>query len=291
LFALGIAGLVVSVEPASPSLRFDVKGAARRFLVSGEAADLHLRASVRPLQASSGGRLLFDSGGTWRLFEDGDGAHVYRFYDPLAGPAPYKEARITPGRPDGEVFLNPELLELHEPIDPLLFPLDELLFLDLLAVRGGVEMHACGLTDASGKGYLFAGQSEDGKTTTARLWEREPGVVILSDDRIVLRREADGSFRMYGTPWHGDAELAASVSAPLSGVFFLEHGERNELFDTTPVEAVTKLVARSFPPFHSAGPLESTLAFLDGLVAAVPCRRFPFVPNADAVKFIRENAA
>ncbi len=290
MFALGVAGLVVSVEPASPSLRFDVKGASRRFLVADEKPDLHLRASVRPLPVSSEGRLLFDSGGCWRLFES-DGARVYRFFDPLAGPAPFMEARIVPGEPEGEVFLNPELLELGEPVDPLLFPLDELLFLDLLSMRGGVEMHACGLIDETGKAYLFAGQSENGKTTTARLWEHEPGAVVLSDDRIVLRRDADGTFVMYGTPWHGDAELAASVSAPVSAVFFLEHGAKNELFDTTPVEAVTKLVARSFPPFHSSERFEKTLAFLDDFVAAVPCRRFPFVPDADAVRFIRENAA
>ena len=43
-------------------------------------------------------------------------------------------------------------------------------------------------------------------------------VEIVSDDRVIVR-EAGGEWRMFGTPWHGEAALSSPASAPLDGVF------------------------------------------------------------------------
>ena len=55
-------------------------------------------------------------------------------------------------------------------------------------------------------------------------------------------------------------------------------------------DAVTALLARSFPQFHSQSGLDSALSVLDGLAAQVPCRSFAFVPGPGAVRFVLENA-
>ena len=55
-----------------------------------------------------------------------------------------------------------------------------------------------------------------------------------------------------------------------------------------PPRSVTGLLARSFPIFHSAKPLEATLSLLDSLVAKVPCSRFAFSPGPDAVRAVLE---
>ena len=284
-----VGDLTIAVESASPSLCLQVSGTARLFLVDGGIPDLRLRALWRPLDAEPDGELLFDSGGTWRLYRR-QGRHVYRFFDPRLGPAPYKEAELAPGDASGTVFLDPAFHPPDEAADAMQFPLDELLFLRLLAARGGIELHACGVVAPSGQGYLFAGQSGDGKTTTARLWQGLPGATVLSDDRIILRRGTEGMWWMYGTPWHGEAELAANARAPLSAILLLARGEGNALETIPPAEAVAGLLARGFVPFHDAGRMATTLESLEGLTQKVRCLHFPFVPGGDAVRFVLENA-
>ena len=58
-----------------------------------------------------------------------------------------------------------------------------------LACGQGLEVHAVGIVDEIGRGHLFLGHSGAGKSTTARLWLEQPEIRILSDDRIVLRRQ------------------------------------------------------------------------------------------------------
>ena len=170
-------------------------------------------------------------------------------------------------------------------VDPLEYPLDELLVISLLGQGRGVEIHGCGVADGS-NGYLFVGQSGAGKTTIARLWQAEPGAVILSDDRVVLRSEADGIW-MYGTPWHGEEPLASPGRVRLAGVFFLKHHDRHEMASVTRVDGVTRLFASSFPPFHDAHALDFTLAFIDSIVARVPCFELRFTPDATVLDLVR----
>jgi hypothetical protein len=288
-YALRVGDLTVAVESVSPSLRLETPGSSRLFLADSEKPDLGLRVYWRQLEPEPDGELLFDSGGAWRLYES-QGRHVYRFFDRSFGPAPYKEAWLDPDLTSGELFLNPAAFPLDKPVDALEFPLDELLFLRLLAARGGIELHACGVVAPSGQGYLFAGQSGDGKTTTARLWEGFPGAAVLSDDRIIVRRGTEGTWWMYGTPWHGEAELAANAKAPLRALLLLERGERNALQEVPPAEAVSSLLARSFVPFHDADLMAVTLQLLEDLTLEIPCLRLSFVPDAEAVRFVIESA-
>jgi hypothetical protein len=285
-FAIRVAGLTIAVQSASPSLRLNVSDCADRFLVDPGEDDLDLRVEWRPLQGEPEGALVFDSGGTWRLHER-QGRQIYRFFVPRLGPVPYKEAWLEAGGRQGAVYLNPEAYAKDEPVDVLEFPLAELLFLRLLATRGGVELHACGVLAPSGKGYLFVGHSGDGKTTTARLWAEVPGAEVLSDDRIILRREG-GTWWMHGTPWHGEAAFAANARAPLTAIVLLARGERNALDPIAPAAAVSGLLARSFVPLHDPAAISSTLELLERVASDVPCFRFSFVPGPEAVRFASE---
>jgi hypothetical protein len=114
-------------------------------------------------------------------------------------------------------------------------------------------------------------------------------VLVLSDDRIILRF-VDGKFWMYGTPWHGEAELAASARTELTNIFVLGRGTTNELVPLTQPDAVSSLFARSFVPFYHPAGLSYTLALLEQIAEAVPCWDLRFVPDAEVVAFVRENA-
>ncbi|MCK7514181.1 MAG: hypothetical protein MZV70_65980 [Desulfobacterales bacterium] len=150
----------------------------------------------------------------------------------------------------------------------------------------GVEIHACGLIDSSGRGRLFAGQSGDGKTTMAKLWQDEPAVTVLSDDRIVLRKR-DGRIWMYGTPWHGDARLSSPVGTPLTTIYTLRHGSTNGLVPQRVAESVSGLFARSFVPFHDPVGLSFTLDFLQDVAENVPCHELSFVADKKVIKIVQ----
>lgn len=287
-YVLGVAGIRVAVESASGALRLDVPPSSVAFLSDDGAPDLVLRVDWRALGAEPEGHLLFESGGVWRLFATPT-AHVYRCHLPGQALQPYKELRLPLDGGPGELLLDPRCFDTGRPVDALEFPLDELLFLRLLAERGAVELHAAGVVAPSGRGYLFAGQSGDGKTTLARLWQELAGAAVLSDDRVVLRRGADGAWSMHGTPWHGEAELASSAAAPLAAILLLARGPRQALLEMRPAEAVAALLARSFVPFHDSAAMERALTLLDDVVGSVPCRRFAFVPDASAVRFVLES--
>ena len=163
----------------------------------------------------------FDSGGVWTLRRSADEL-VFEFRSPRFGAVPYKIGRFRPDFSTGEVVLHRPYFPSARHFYPLEYPLDELIFTNLLSRRNGVELHGCGVVDGD-EGLLFLGFSGAGKSTLARLWRRQPGATILSDDRIILR-PGGGRVMMHGTPWHGDEALVAKGPVPLSRVFVLHQG-------------------------------------------------------------------
>lgn len=227
----------------------------------------------------------FDSGSVWRLYQDGAQSTI-EFRSPLYGETPYKIARVSPDLAHAEVEIR---LVAEHGHDPLEFPLDELLINALITRSSGVELHACGVVDVDGKGILFAGNSGDGKTTTSRLWLAQ-GAAVLSDDRIILRRE-EGGWWMYGTPWHGEADISSPDRARLSQICLLSKSSRNEATPVAAAGAVARLFACAFPPFFDRTGLETLLATLERLCADVPVARLQFVNDASAVAFVRASPA
>jgi hypothetical protein len=128
------------------------------------------------------------------------------------------------------------------------------------------------------------GQSGAGKTTLSKLWLGEPGVTMLSDERIILRADAEGVW-MYGTPWHGDGHIANPGRARLERIFFLRHAAQNELRPVAPTAAVARLFACGFTPFHDAAGLDFTLGLLGDIARRVRCEELGFVPDRSAVAF------
>lgn len=228
---------------------------------------------------------LFRSGGLWALFEEPEG-YRFSFLRPFEGETPYKEAWFDSEFKNGRVRLSRKFFNETTATYPLEYPLDELMMIHRLSRGLGVEVHAVGIVDQDKRGHLFLGHSGAGKSTTARLWSRESGVHILSDDRIVLRLD-QGQMRMYGTPWHGDAGIASPDSALLHSIYFLEHGKANKICQLSNNLAAAELFARSFVPRHCREGLQFALSFLERVALQIPCHSFQFVPDGSAVEAIR----
>jgi hypothetical protein len=282
-FLLRVADLIVSVV-SDGSVKLGVEAKKEEFIVDNGVPDVTIKAAWGELSDDGVGNKLFDAGSVWQLYQQGE-SYVFRFKSLAFGPRPYKIARFSPDFSHGEVYLQRDFFEPGQPVDPLSAPLEELLYGTLLARGRGVEIHACGLIDAQGHGHLFVGKSGAGKTTMARLWQDAPGVTILSDDRIILRK-MDGRIWMYGTPWHGEGGMASPDKILLTGIYFLQKGDRNELLPRRNVEAALSLSACSFPPFYSREAVEFTLGFAEEVARETPCYDLRVVPDRRAVEFI-----
>ncbi|MGC8833943.1 MAG: hypothetical protein ACP5R4_07785, partial [Armatimonadota bacterium] len=236
---------------------------------------------------------LFDGGMTWKLYRI-DSAFAIPIRSARSGDKPLLTAVLNEGFATGQVFVHPTLLEsgrdtdVHstpQRVDPFRYPLGEIVMLSFLSRhRRGVIIHACGVVD-EGKGVLFAGVSGAGKSTMANIW-KPTGATLLSDDRIIVRR-TDGKLRIYGTPWHGDANVCDPGNAPLEKVFFIVHADRNYAKPISPVDAASRLLVRCFPPFWDKEGMQFVTDFLAQVAEEVPCYELGFVPDQSVVEFVR----
>jgi len=278
---LSIANLTIAVRCEDDRLQWTWEEPVSRFLVDARPADVELTVAV---DDSTTGRLdvsspAFDSGAVWTLFRE-PGGYRLDFHSETFGAAPYKTARFDETFTRGTILMQPHVAHLN----PLDYPLDEVLMANLLGRGRGVELHSCGIVDRDGRGHLFVGVSGAGKTTTAHLWE-ERASGIVSDDRVIVR-EHEGAMWMFGTPWHGEAELSMPGGAPLAGVYLLVQSDANELVPLTPADAVARLFRCTFPLFFDASSIDFTLSFLDRIASSVPVRELRFTRDRAVVDLV-----
>jgi hypothetical protein len=171
-------------------------------------------------------------------------------------------------------------------IDPFFGPTMELLLIHYLAQGRGVILHACGIV-IEDRGMLFLGKSGAGKSTLARMWDEENGVDILSDDRVIVRKQGH-EFRAYGTPWHGEAAFGSPREARLEQIFFLSHGKENSVKDMKGLDPLSHLLTCSFPPLWDSQGMEFTLEFFSQLASQVPCQELSFRPEKRVLALVKK---
>jgi hypothetical protein len=239
-----------------------------------------------PAALPAPGSLLFDSGAVWRAYDAPGGMRIDCHSD-MFGEQPYKSAFFDDAFTSGTILVRRDAYE--EAMHPLDYPLDEVLIGHLLGRGRGVELHGCGIIDRDGRGHLFVGQSGAGKTTTARVWLADGDYEIVSDDRVIVRNVRN-EWTMFGTPWHGEAELSSPASAPLAAIHLLVQAPRTELVALTGAQAAASLIGCAFPPFHDAEALAFTLEYLGKLVREIPVRALRFVPDRSVIDAVRSAA-
>jgi hypothetical protein len=274
---LDIADLPFTLSWGEGLAPVEVPAAYRPFL-SSAAGGLPVGLSASK-HTEDAGEPIFDNAPVWTLHRQADGCR-FRIFDAypdlrrsLFLPAALDRAALTFMAPDRDPFVGPTI---------------ELITILRLTRAAGVILHGCGI-DLEGRGVAFVGESGAGKSTLSRLWASVEEARILSDDRVIVRRQA-GGFRLYGSPWHGDAHFAASGGVPLERIYFLRHGAENR-FQGLPADAsVRELLRCSFPPFWDPDGIGVALDLLADLVAAVPCAEMHFVPEPAVVDLLRRPA-
>ena len=269
---LDIADIVISVIFEDKNQRFEVDGPCKHFISEGKP-EVSLYAHYDHIPKSRLGEKIFDAGTMWGFYRN-NGKYILKTSS--------KAVILEPDFKSGDIYIGAK--GTSPKIEyPLSYPLDQVLMINLLAKGRGVIVHACGIMD-NGHGFLFAGTSRAGKSTTANLWKRKEGAVILSDDRIIIRKKK-GKFWIYGTPWHGDAKVYSPEKAPLEKIFFLKHAKKNKVRKINPVEVASRLIVCSFPPFWNKKGMEFTLNFCAEVATKIPCYELGFVPDERILEF------
>jgi hypothetical protein len=169
----------------------------------------------------------------------------------------------------------PSRLALH-------YPTDQAIIANRLVHHDALILHAAGIV-WEGQGFIFGGRSGIGKTTLARLWRKQGGI-LLNDDRVILRF-VGGKPYLFASPWHGEEERVIDQSAPLAGIFHLSQAPSNQCTTVEGATAVACLMATAVAPFYSPASVTRLLKLAEKICLATPSRLMAFKPDAKAVPF------
>jgi len=253
-----------------------------------EEAQVFLKVHYGQLPDFAGWRLVFDSGGLWKLFQFRD-EYGLGLYSPVIESAPYQATKFKQNFWVGDIYLNDTNHNHIQRQSIFPYPLPQLLMINILSQGYGLMMHACAVKDDD-QGYLFVGASGAGKSTIAGLWKTEKKAIVLNDDRVILRHK-DGMFWIYGTPWHGTGKAISAESVPLTKIFILKHALTNQTQKLKTIDAQAKLLVRSFPTYWNPLGMEFTIKFLDELVQSFPCYELGFIPDHSLIDYVRWQAS
>jgi MoaA/NifB/PqqE/SkfB family radical SAM enzyme len=191
----------------------------------------------------------------------------------------HDHSRVRVYHPDDAIFQRGNAHSLT------FFPTDQILLARLLADREGCILHSCGV-NLNGKGLLFAGHSEAGKSTMAEMMRGH--AEILCDDRIILRRKK-GVFNIHGTWCHGTTADVSPASAPLAAILFLEKAPENRLVRIDdPKARVKRLLPLLIKPFVTADWWEKSLSLIAAIAQEVPCYILKCDKSGAVVEVLRQ---
>ncbi len=277
-FAVRVGG--VTIRLSSTDVKLQLQPFYKAFVTLDDHADIAIEVHYGDIPEVGPGEKVFDSGRLWKLYR-WQGKHLFTFTSPVFGPLPYRMATFSTDFTRGDLYIRHlDGNEFPGMVDPLSYPLDELLLVNYLAHERGIDIHACGV-DTGSCGLAFVGVSGAGKSTLANLWKSR-NVKVLSDDRLILRKQT-GSFWVYGTPWHGDARASLPDRAQLNGLHFIKQAKVNRIIPINPSDAATRLMVRCFPTFYHVAGMEYALEFVAELSQAVPCYELQFTPDQRAI--------
>ncbi len=229
----------------------------------------------------------FDDGKeNWRWLKTKDG---YIYFCPLS----FKRQLAVISRDYSRVtvYLTPWRKKFIWDYRNILYDFLQILLINYLAFRKeGLILHACAVKDESGRGIVFAGRSGNGKSTMARLWHYNTKAMVLNDDRVIVRKTANG-FKAYGSPWHGefgDYLDSHPDSAPLKSLFLIEHSKKNIAQALDRLNAFKLLYPALIPIFCDGAQIDNVLTVCEQLIGSVPCRRLGFVKNKNVINYIKK---
>lgn len=225
------------------------------------------------------GELLFDPGSIWKMFWDGKNFYAVLHYNNR------KSRSVLVADKEWENLVLREKRSGAKWQSLLDIGAGELILRAKMPRTGGLVFHSAGV-DFEGKGVLIVGHAGEGKSTIAGIFEREPGAIVLSDDRIAVRVLGKKAV-IYGTPWGGTAEIARNHSVVLKAIVLLNKAEENEIREISLSQSAPMLLARCFIPYWDQHLTQLALDTLHKLVQLVPVYLLRCRPEREGANLIK----
>ncbi|HJW75701.1 MAG TPA: hypothetical protein VJ787_08555, partial [Thermoleophilia bacterium] len=191
----------------------------------GEVVRIHHHFSLPDLDGVDLGEPVYDRR-PWRIHRRDDG-WFYVVVDEDGGQRTvHRVAQINADHTACRMYSSPGIGERFSNggfVSLALFATDQVLLAPVLAERRACYVHSSGVI-LDGKGLLFVGHSEAGKSTASG-FVAQAGQ-LLCDDRNIVRRWPDG-FRVHGTWSHGELPIVSPESARLAAILFLRKAPHN----------------------------------------------------------------
>ncbi len=248
-------------------------------------ADLEIQIELSDFDPGNHLTTIFDSDQSWSMRSDDN-----NFYISLHVPdnkKPFWTVKINSTFTKSTVYCS-ELIQKqgNTILNPLCYPLDQILLMHILAGKQGLLLHAAG-AEINNKGYVFPGISGAGKSTLTNQFANKKNIKFLSDDRIAVRK-FNNVFRMFGTPWPGEAGIALNESTPLNGIFFIRRGTSNKIKKIKANEALKNLMPVSSIPWYDRETVPELLAFCEDITSHIPAYELYFKPGKEVLGVIDE---
>jgi hypothetical protein len=267
-----IANITVSLRIGSDHIRRMIRSRYKDFISTARPnlfIDIECKGRPRPDFA----QLLFQTQ-SWQLGEK-NGRLILYFLQGDYGSLAKFNARL-----DRVKFY------IQDPSGRIILYFLQILFILVLPKYQAVMLHGCGILLHGKKGCLFIAQSGGGKSTIAKLADKQ-GLTILNDDRIIATREK-GRFKIYGSPWHGEVEKVANKDCVIKNIFFLEKAAKNYIFSLKSTRSMLKLVRNSFYFPINLRLKKQVSRFCLAMVGELRCYRFGFKPDKSIWRYLDE---
>lgn len=221
----------------------------------------------------------------WQMFREGKHFIIKQFVTSKG-----QKAILNDSFSKGIVFLKIGKKDTTWKVSDLIYDLLQIILINFLAQNGGFFVHSVGVKDTDGSGFLFPAKSGGGKSTTARLWDRNTKAKILNDDRVILRKIRK-KFFIFGTPWHGDFHdylKSLPEKAELKKIFLIYHRRENKVEKLKKSVAFSLFYPNVFVTFWHEKNMKKQIKICEEMVSKTPAFRFGFRKEESAIKFVRD---
>lgn len=169
-------------------------------------------------------------------------------------------------------------------VAPLSFPLLSLMLYYQTLNHPMLFVHASAVCDGN-KGRVFTGVSGVGKSTISNTWNKA-GYQLINDDRLMIRKNAEGRWIIHNTPM---VYPQAPASVPLHSVFLLRQAPEYSLKPLRSAEAVTRVLSNCILQGFDRNFLQHHLRSVMDMLSNTPVYEFGNLPEPGVIDFIREH--
>ena len=134
------------------------------------------------------------------------------------------------------------------------------------------------------KGILFTAPSGVGKSTQAKLWEKNKGAEIVNGDRTIIRKKE--KFMVYGSPYAGSSQIYKNIGTELEAIVVLRQGKTNNITRMNRKKAYLCLLSETSLSPSNKNTIDLQSKLLLELVETIPVYLLECLPDTGAVELL-----